>query len=118
MVMGLSNDEYLKAELERYRSYFDGATSGIFVYDPEGNLVDINPAACEMHGYSRDEMLSMNPREFIAPESHHVFDAFINNLMNNQTYHGHARGLRRDGSRFEVEVRGRLIEIEGEKYLF
>lgn len=30
---------------------------GVFVVDPEGIIVEVNPALCEMTGYSRDELL-------------------------------------------------------------
>lgn len=105
-------------ELDRFRAYYDASTSGIFVYDDAGRLVDINRAACAMHGYARDEMLAMDPREFIAPESHGVFDAFRSALAAGRHFRGEARGLRRDGTRFDVEVEGRLIESGGRKFAF
>ncbi len=108
----------LRETLERYRAYYESSSSGIFVYDETGRLVDINQAACDMHGFSREEMLAMDPREFIAPESHWVFEAFLSALEAGRTFRGEARGLRRDGSRFDVAVEGRRIESGGRTYAF
>ncbi len=105
-------------ELAMLRAYFEGTASGIFVYTTEGLLVDVNPAACTMHGFTRTELLSMTPDQFIAAESHHVFEAFRVTVLQGRNFSGEARGLRKDGSKFDVEVEGRLIRVDGEQFLF
>jgi PAS domain S-box-containing protein len=52
---------------ERFRSYVHGAPDGIFVTDDRGRYLDCNPAACEMTGYSRDELLAMGVAELSGP---------------------------------------------------
>ena len=32
-----------------------------------------NPVACEMHGYTRQEFIGLNPAVFMLPESHVLF---------------------------------------------
>lgn len=43
-----------------YRTYVDSAPVGLFVVDESGSYVDVNPAACRMLGYTREELLSMS----------------------------------------------------------
>ncbi|MCB2193209.1 MAG: EAL domain-containing protein [Deltaproteobacteria bacterium] len=43
---------------------FQNSTNGILVTDGEGNILDVNPAMCEMSGYERQELLGQNPRVF------------------------------------------------------
>ena len=43
-----------------YRTYVDSALVGLFVVDESGSYVDVNPAACQMLGYTREELLSMS----------------------------------------------------------
>lgn len=105
-------------DLERYRAYFEASSNGIFVYDELGKLIDINPAACRMHGFTRAHMLAMDPREFIAPESHHVFEAFRAAVSKGEVYTGEAQGVRHDGTRFDVEVVGQMITIGERQHLF
>ncbi|MBZ0110848.1 MAG: PAS domain S-box protein [Thermoanaerobaculia bacterium] len=97
-----------------YYRVFEATTSGIFVYSRAGNLIAINQAGCRMAGRTRDEILGMDPREFIAPESHHVFTAFSQAVGRGETFFGEATGLHKDGSRYEAEVTGTTVEIEGE----
>ncbi len=41
-----------------YRAIFDASEDAIFVHDWEsGAIVDVNPRACELYGYTRDELL-------------------------------------------------------------
>jgi PAS domain S-box-containing protein len=107
-----------QGEIERLRSYFDASSSGIFVYDDSGALVDVNATACRLHGRSRDEMLACEPKNFIAPESHTVFKRFFAALEAGERFHGEAIGLHKSGSRFFAEVEGRLIEHAGRRLYF
>ena len=108
----------LSDALTLHRAYFDGSTSGIFVYSEDGRLLDLNAAACRMHGRTREEMLSLDPREFIAPSSHHIFEAFRAAVAQGKTFRAEAQGLHSSGSTFDVEVSGELIEVAGKRYLF
>ena len=42
----------------KYRAIFDGANDGIYIHEiNSGKLLDVNKRACEMHGYTREELL-------------------------------------------------------------
>ena len=42
-----------------FRAVFDGASEAMLVSNDEGRYVDVNPAACELFGRTRDELLAM-----------------------------------------------------------
>lgn len=47
----------LKAESERYtRTYVEGTPYGLLQLGPEGRVLNANPAACELFGYSYEEI--------------------------------------------------------------
>ena len=70
--------ERLQLELERLRSQLDRCTTrlhltekllehvpdAVFVADLDGRIIDVNPAACSLLGYEREELLKMRPRDF------------------------------------------------------
>jgi len=62
-------------EKERqYQSIFDSASDGLIITDLETGLVlEANPAACKMHGYTREEFIGLQLTAFIHPESQHGF---------------------------------------------
>jgi PAS domain S-box-containing protein len=45
---------------QRLRTYIERAPVAVFVFDKLGQNVEVNPAACQMTGYSRDELLQMS----------------------------------------------------------
>ena len=58
----------------QYRSIFDAATDGLIINDLEtGLVVEANPAACLMHGYTREEFIGLQLTGFIHPDSQHAF---------------------------------------------
>ena len=53
---------------EHYRLLFERATDGIWLADREGRFVDMNPAACAMLGYAREEHLRLSVSDVIREE--------------------------------------------------
>ena len=62
-------EESLRQSEEKFRSYIENAPEGIFITDKNGRYIDINPAASEMTGYSRDEMLNMTVLDLASPDA-------------------------------------------------
>jgi PAS domain S-box-containing protein len=58
------------------RAIFEGSLDGIFVIDLDGRYVDVNPAGCQMFGYTRDEFLSADVTLLIFPEDREKFLAW------------------------------------------
>ncbi|MFC7020731.1 MULTISPECIES: PAS domain S-box protein [Haloarcula] len=57
-----------RAQLD-YREIFEKATDGILIHDPEtGKVVDANRRFCELHAYSREEVLGMHVGDFSVDE--------------------------------------------------
>jgi anti-anti-sigma factor len=53
---------------QRYRMIVERATDGIWLSDENGRYVEANPAACELLGYTREQLLGMSSRELVRPE--------------------------------------------------
>jgi PAS domain S-box-containing protein len=52
-------DEARRRSEESYRTIFEASEDALFVHDPDnGAIVDVNPKACEVYGYSREELLA------------------------------------------------------------
>lgn len=41
---------------KKYRSLFDNSNDAIFLTQPDGSILDANPAACKMFGYSLEKI--------------------------------------------------------------
>ena len=58
----------LRENEERYRLLVERATDGIWLVDEHGRYLDVNPAACEMLGYTRAEHLALRIEDVVAPD--------------------------------------------------
>jgi len=59
----------LRRSEERYRNLVENAPVGMYEIDyREGRFTEVNDVLCEVTGYSRDELLSMDPADLLAEE--------------------------------------------------
>jgi PAS domain S-box-containing protein len=98
--------EALLASDEQYQSIFNATRDGLFINDLSGRLVDFNPEACRMLGYTEEEFSLLQPSQFIHPNSMHIFEAYLSTVRDGRQFHGRAVGRRKDGSSFPAEVFG------------
>src|SRR6187200_846747 len=111
--MSKVSDSQLTSE-EEYRNIFEAASDGLVIYDIELDaVVEANPAACEMHGYTRQEFIGLNPAVFMLPESHALFKDQVRTAEPGSMFESLIVHLRRDGSPFHVEVRRSVINYRG-----
>jgi PAS domain-containing protein len=59
-------EEELRASESRFRTFVDHARDAFFLIDENLTVVDVNRQACESLGYSREELIGMQPRDFDA----------------------------------------------------
>jgi len=92
-----------------------GIEDAVFVHAPDGRILDANPAACRLLGYSRDELLSMTTNDIDEPE----FAAGYEERLNSQLTQGHlsceGRHRTKDGRVVPVEINSSTIQFEGER---
>jgi len=106
-----------QSTLEQYRTIFNKSLDGLILFSLDGHIVDANPAWTAMHGYTREEVLQLRPTDFIPPESRDAYRKFIATVSNNQPYHTVTSGLRKDGSRYLADVRGVMMEYQGQPHM-
>jgi PAS domain S-box-containing protein len=98
----------------QYRSIFDAANDGLIITDLEtGLVVEANPAACAMHGYSREEFVGLPLTAFIHPDSQYLFSEYIRVFQSVGVFDRRTQHIRRDGSKFYAEWRGSAFTFQG-----
>ena len=66
-------EELPKESEEKYRHVFDWANEAIMLHPlttstQSGRFIEVNAAACQMLGYSREELLTMGPTDILPVE--------------------------------------------------
>lgn len=102
---------------EQYLGVFNAARDGFLIIDLEGNVVEANPRACEMYGYSRDEFVKLHGTQIIHPDYHHVFEKFKTDVQKKGEFHAETIDVRKDSSTFNNDVKGTIFNYKGEPHL-
>jgi PAS domain S-box-containing protein len=101
-------------EGQPYRDIFEAASDGLIIYDIGKNqVVEANPAACEMHGYPRAEFIGLEPKAFMHPESLAIFMEHLHRVKGGEAFEALVVHQRKDGSAFHAEVRRSGINYQG-----
>src|SRR4030042_583231 len=99
-------EETLRQSEEKYRNILESIEEGYYEVDLAGNFTFLNPSACRIHGYPKEELMGMNDRQYTDKKnSKKVFQAF------NKVYRTGESGvvcdyelIRKDGTKRDVEV--------------
>ncbi|MBN1564436.1 MAG: PAS domain S-box protein [Anaerolineae bacterium] len=111
-------EDALKISEEQYRRIFESVTDALLVADvAEATFVEVNPAACRIYGYTRDEMIGMNARDLIHPDYHPMLERFIRDIQTTGTFRGEPIELRQNGEPFHTEVKGSLIIFQNKPHV-
>ena len=111
-------EEQLREREQQYRAIFEATTDGLVLNDFEtGLVVEANPAACRMHGYTHEEFVGLHPTAFIHEEYHHLFTTYLAAVRAGGEFQGRAIDLRKDGTPFHVDVRGTGFSYLGRPHL-
>lgn len=108
-------EKALETALERYRVLFQAVTDAVFIHTVEGEIVEVNDAACEHLGYAREELLGKEVPDIVSPEEAARFDERVGGVLQKpgpEVFESHH--LRSDGTVVPVEVVAQTLALEGE----
>lgn len=102
-------EDALRESEERVRRLSEATLEGVVIHD--GALIlDANQQAAAMFGYELPEIIGGDPLSFVAPESRDVVRQHIATGYD-EPYE--VSGLRRNGTVFPMEVRGKALSYQG-----
>ncbi len=98
----------------RYRILFERATDAIFIENDRDEILDVNPKACELLGYTREELIGMTVPDIQAPECRGEKGKVLQGeLEDHRGMPFEAVDLHKDGTRIPVEVTNNRLNEEG-----
>jgi diguanylate cyclase (GGDEF)-like protein/PAS domain S-box-containing protein len=110
----------LRESENKFHSLFNNASDSIFLFSPATDdliIDDLNPAACAMHGYTREELIGKPISLLDDPETRKHIPERAKSLTSGKPLFFEGRHVRQDGSTFPVEISARLIHIQGKPYI-
>jgi len=113
----MRDDERRQFPADMYRMLYHHAGDAIFVSDLEGNWIEVNKAACDYLGYSREELLRMRPEQLNPPELADQVAGRLEQIRKEGTYSFETIHVHRDGTQIPVEIISRRIEYAGRSFI-
>ena len=98
---------------QRYRSMFESAMDAMFITDMDDRVIDANPAACAMHGYTVEELRAMPPFANVHPSIQSTNNSYLETLRSGKQFRGRTLKVRRDGSTFLADAVASPITSNG-----
>ena len=114
-------EEALRESEEQYRTVLDNIEYGYFEVDIAGNFTFFNDSLCRILGYSRDETMGMNNRQYMDKENtQKVYQAFNRAYTTGEPYRSFDWEIvRKDSTKRFVESSVSLLrDLKGERIGF
>jgi PAS domain S-box-containing protein len=104
----------MEMTMKRQARTFDHIFDGVIVTDLDGRIVDWNPGAARMFGYSKDEAVGMTPAILHAPsDDGDLTSTMLRTMRQEGRWSGEMRFVRKDGS---AGVADTLVVSLGDDY--
>ncbi|MFP4642110.1 MAG: PAS domain S-box protein [Dehalococcoidia bacterium] len=114
-------EQALSESEEKFREIFNNANDAIYLHDVTdegvpGQFIEVNDIACEMLGYSREELLTMSPADIAADERiAQVLEMIMEQLRSQKGITFEGVHKTKEGVRIPVEISSHLFDLGGEK---
>jgi PAS domain S-box-containing protein len=101
----------LRESEDKNRALSDASKEGI-IFSDKGICVECNQAACDLFGYTHDELIGIFGTDVIAPESR---DLVRQNMISGYEKPYEAVAQRKDGSKFIGEFQGKMYHYKNQR---
>ena len=101
---------------ERYRKIFQYNNDAVMIVDLETeSVLDVNPAACELLGYAREELLELHPEDIHPNDVERVRETFISQVAQEGSgFTDDLTCLTKDGEQIPTEISGAALDADEE----
>ncbi|NRT13042.1 PAS domain S-box protein [Flavobacterium sp. 14A] len=102
----------------RYSDLFHLSPLPMWVYDlGTFRFLDVNKAAIEKYGFSKEEFLEMTTKEIRPPEDYHLFDDEVNSFdqYKDNLKQRYVRHQSKEGDIIDVEIQSNLIFFDNQR---
>ena len=97
----------------RFRDLFENSPDAIFVEDSDGNVLDVNPAACRLHQLERKNLVGMHVSELVPANMRQDVSQSFSALSEGRLDSLEGVSLTTNGEAVPVEIRSSPMEFAG-----
>jgi len=105
-------EQALHESEEKYRALINRMSDTVWVIDFDANFIDVNDAAVEVLGYSREELLSMGPQDIDTSMDVEEIKGLIEQIPTDGTQVFETTHTAKDGKTIPVEIKSSLVTYQ------
>jgi PAS domain S-box-containing protein len=113
MTQRLRAERELRDSEQRFRELFEGSPDAVFVEGLDGTVLDINPAACRLHGMTREQLIGKNVSDLVPAEVREEVVRDFQALVEGRLQQVEGVSCMQDGRVVPVEVRASRVNYAG-----
>lgn len=110
-------EEAMRESEAKYSSLFKHSNDAIFLYDLDGNIIDINQRVLEQFEYARAEIMALRISELHPEDAQGAFEAAFRKLSSEGFVNFEIDFKKKNGDLFSAEVSASLFEVGGKKVI-
>lgn len=107
----------LRASEEQYRLIFDATSDAMILWDETGAIVDLNPAAWRLGGYTKKEFLAIPLHTHIHPSSSRGLEEFLAAVHGGKSVLVEGKAIHKDGGILYLETRTIPMSYRGKPHV-
>jgi len=105
-------EERARMSEERFQLIFEHANEAIFLSELDGRILEANPAASRLTGYSLDELRSMSVQDLHVPSERYISETELEKVRRGDFSGFAATGKCKDGSTKKCAVTGSVVQMD------
>ncbi len=103
-------EEELSRSEKKYRSLIEQSNDAIFINRVDGQILDVNSRACEMMGYTLEQLRNMSVIDLMAPAERNDGAEVLGNFRQTRSVHGETKYITSKGNIIDVEINASVLE--------
>ncbi|MFW6196661.1 MAG: PAS domain S-box protein, partial [Thermoplasmatota archaeon] len=107
-------EEKLIRSKEEYKNLIESMNDAVFIHDLDGNFLTVNQTTVDRLGYSKDKLLSMNPKDIDAPNFRKKVEERMKKIEEDHELVFESKHITKKGNEIPVEINASLITYQDE----
>jgi PAS domain S-box-containing protein len=110
----------LRSSEEQFRELFLQSEAALLLFDAANEaIIDANPAALALFGYGKEELLRLDGKLLVVPESHQSLAEFLHATHGRDHFNvRQATGRTRDGRQLIVSLWGKVVRLRAREVIY
>ncbi|MBI5640603.1 MAG: PAS domain S-box protein [Nitrospirae bacterium] len=106
-------EKAIRESEERFRQIFEQGEDALFLFQPDNcRIIDVNPAAVKLYGYTREELIGSDPSLFLAEDEYKRCSQTVCDVDTSKSVRiDQITNIKKDGTRIIVSVWGKIIRL-------